>query len=67
MSQKVCLSCACVEKLCVCKAVEELFENDRFRKLTDSLAAVEVKEKKPRCLACWFTDCRCKAGLGGRH
>lgn len=38
---------------------EDLFQQDK--------AAAEDKKdtpiKKSKCLACWFEDCRCKAGL----
>ncbi len=52
-----CKDCEQTQKRCICKAVDDFF--DANRELMDDLADQEEIDKLGRCLACYFSPCRC--------
>jgi hypothetical protein len=70
-----CDACACSEQQCVCKAVDEFFNEPGVRELMDKLAEhdqatpeereafVKAQPGAKQCLACFFYHCRCTVGL----
>lgn len=59
-----CKYCELTMEECICAAVDRMFaEHDALMK---DLAELEEAEKASRCLACYFSPCRCSDGLKGK-